>query len=149
LSLCDSAHCGIGTCSNFYVENGIRYCAKSKGPTSFRGQRTSFTGQGSGNRPDIERLKQQFNRIKRAANILALQDKLRAIECSVLRARVDKIINDARELHKDGCFDDSPKSLRKRVATLENLVKAMHAAGMFPDRTWFQDLGKSLVKGGD
>lgn len=143
MSICDSAHCGIGTCKNFYIENGKRYCARRNGPANLGRQSSSFTGQSSRSRPDVQRLKQQFSRIKQAANTLALQDKLRAIECGVLRARVDQMIIDARELDKASCFDDSPRSLVKRVDNMITLANALKQE-QEDSRNWFSNLSEGL-----
>jgi hypothetical protein len=54
------------------------------------------------------------------------------------------MIIDAHELDEAGCLDDSPKSLLKRVKSVERLANATHAADLFPDRFWFQDFSEIL-----
>lgn len=114
---CDCAHCGIGECSSFYVENGVRKCLRGfRASTSIQGQRLGNT---------TEEILQRLQSLKRKIELLNLQ------------GRVDCLMETAREIYASGYWDDSRASLLKRVQNLKKIVNWMYKAGMLRDENHY------------
>jgi hypothetical protein len=128
---CDCAHCAIGECNNFYVENGVRKCLRGFSASGHKGQNL-------GN--PLERLQQQFQGIKRQVDLKDLKQRVLVLEGALLLAKLKALARQATDIYISGYWDDTKVSLLRRVETLRRNAVALHKAGLWPSRSWLDEL---------